>query len=149
MITRRLALLAGLGALATPAEAQTTAHQLLHSEGRYLPLWLEVRDSDDGLRSQFASFVGAEARALADAREQFGAFAQPLLGGARAQSAIEAIVEASYGRQVVMINEAHVASRHRSFLAQVLRALRPIGFSAITCLPASIQRVNRSRPKSF
>ena len=42
---------------------------------------------------------------------------------------MERIAADSAGRRVVMLNEAHVASRHRMFLAQVLRKLRPLGFT--------------------
>jgi hypothetical protein len=75
-------------------------------------------------------FIGDEAAALASAG--MGPVDDaPLPADATAQDALAAIVEAARDRRVVMLNEAHVASRHRGFLARVLRALRPLGFDVL------------------
>lgn len=99
-------------------------------EGRYLAAWpaMAADTSPEGrdVRQQWAALLGDEAVALADAGRPGGAFD---LEGARAEDAIAAIVRASAGRRVVMLNEAHVASRHRLFLARVCRALRAEGFT--------------------
>lgn len=99
--------------------------------GRYLPVWqaIQAAPKDPGLQ-QMASFIGDEATALASAG--LGPAGDgPLPADATAQDALAAIVEAARDRRVVMLNEAHVASRHRSFLARVLRALRPLGFDVL------------------
>lgn len=118
------------GQAAAPA-ATPTPQTRLFMEARYLPVWRAVQaaPNDPGLR-QMASFVGAEAVALATAGEgprDDG----PLPADATAPDALAAIVEAARDRRVVMLNEAHVASRHRHFLARLLRALRPLGFDVL------------------
>lgn len=94
------------------------------NEGRYVPLLKLVRTPPGD--EQWAAAVGEERLALATAG---GSAMAPDLSGATAQDAMEAIVEAARGRRVVMLNEAHVSSRHRNFLARMLRALRPQGFT--------------------
>lgn len=140
MFTRRDALATGAAAAfaafgqsarAEPASEAQEASRLLHMEGRYLPLLLNTRerpqDLGAGFAQQYAAFVGDEATALKQAAVSVEL--PPLPADARAADAVERIVEASRGRRVVMLNEAHVCSRHRSFLAQVLRALKPAGFT--------------------
>ena len=134
MLDRRSVLLGGSGFAFLPGEAfaqpamSATARLLL--EGRYLPRWLELQgDSSDlgrAIRPQFAAFVGEEARAFADRRREAPFELAP---DARAGDAVRRIVQAASGRRLVMLNEAHDASRHRLFLAQVLRALRAEGFT--------------------
>lgn len=133
--TRRdIALGLGATALARTAWAQTPEPSGLsrrEQEGRYLPLWREVvGPPKPRFNVQTASFVGEEAVAL---RGPNG-FGNPfeLAADAQAQDAVSAIVAASRGRRVVMLNEAHTASRHRAFLARLLRALRPEGFDILT-----------------
>lgn len=127
MLTRRATLIGAAAALASPAIAQSPdAMDLFYRDARYLPRWLELRDTDDGMAKQYAAFVGDERRALVQA--SYGQ-AWGLGADARATPALEAIAAASEGRKVVMLNEAHVASRHRGFLIQVLRRLRPLGFT--------------------
>ena len=123
---------------AMPAWAQTplTPEQRLHTEGRYLPLYLELKakveagDVDaKGALSQYAAFIGDERTAL-------GLYERPPrpgtersnLDGAESRDAIEAIVDAARQTQVVILNEAHNVSAHRGFAARVVRALRPLGF---------------------
>jgi hypothetical protein len=140
-----------LGAVPARAEAgePLTATALLRQQGRYLPRWLELLDEPgerarvltilgpdqaqavdwvlrDGI-SQYASFLGDEDVAL---REASGSATLPdpetdLV----ALDAVAAIVEAARGHRVVMLNEAHVASRHRAFLGRLIIALRAEGFT--------------------
>ncbi len=142
-----------LAVLAGPAPAfQTeplTAGRLLREQGRYLPRWIELLDEPgerarvltmlgpdqaqavdwvlrDGV-TQYASFLGDEATALRDASRSVTT-PDPeadLIAG----DALAAIVEASRGHRVVMLNEAHVASRHRAFLGRLVVALRAEGFT--------------------
>lgn len=103
----------------------------LRREGRYLPLHALATTSQDpnfrSSREQWFAFVGDERSALASAGVSRAP--APDLTGAHVRDAIAAIVEAARGRRVVMLNEAHTASRHRGFLAAVARALRPEGFT--------------------
>ncbi|CAN7464320.1 hypothetical protein [Caulobacter sp. LjRoot300] len=118
-------------AQAPPAPAEPSPQTRLFLECRYLPVWraIQAAPKNPGLQ-QMASFIGDEATALASAG--LGPKdAAPLPADATAQDALAAIVEAARDRRVVMLNEAHVASRHRGFLARVLRALRPLGFDVL------------------
>ncbi len=103
----------------------------LFLSGRYLPAWraIQAAPTDSSLQ-QMASFLGDEAVALRTAAAG-PSDDPPLAAEALAQDAVAAIVEAARGRRVVMLNEAHVASRHRGFLARLLRALRPLGFEIL------------------
>lgn len=100
-------------------------------DGRYLAAWPSIAanlsSANRDTRQQWAALLGDEATALADAAHKGRTV--PDLTGARAQEAIAAVVRASAGRRVVILNEAHVASRHRLFLASVARALRGEGFT--------------------
>ncbi len=133
--TRR-GVVAGLGAaaLSQPVFAQEFPRAgigRLMDEGRYLPLWREVAGPHPrDFNVQWASFVGEEGVALAGRNP---APKDELTADAQMQDALAAIVEASRGRRVVMLNESHSASRHRLFLAKVMRALRPEGFDILTC----------------
>lgn len=125
-------------AAAAPIRAQSPVNlvQRLRLEGRYLPQYLDLRAKtaagEDAARwqlSQYAALVGDEATALgAAARARRPDARYPDLTGATAVGALDAIVEAAAGRQIVILNEAHNHSRHRAFAAQVLRRLRPLGF---------------------
>jgi hypothetical protein len=101
----------------------------LYREGRYLPLlrWSRETEGDD-LMQQVACMVGDEATALATARPSAKTLL-PLGRRARARDALTRIVEAAVGYRIVMINEAHVAARHRWFLGKLLIALRASGFT--------------------
>lgn len=137
MQSRRTVLLSAAAATACgrggPALAQGPGRttELLAEEGRYLPRWLELlEDSSDfgrAIRPQFAAFVGNEIRVPRQRRSTTTPVT--LSADARTEDAVKRIVTASAGRRVVMLNEAHDAPRHRSFLARLLRALRPEGFT--------------------
>ncbi|MGR4864322.1 hypothetical protein [Caulobacter sp. LARHSG274] len=126
--------LAGAAPAGAWAAAEPVSHQTrLFMEARYLPLWRAIRATpDDAGLQQMASFVGDEATALAQA-SRGPPDGDVLPPGAAAEDALAAIVAAARGRRVVFLNEAHVCSRHRHFLAQVLRALRPQGFDILAC----------------
>lgn len=133
---QRRTFLAGAATALAPKHALAQPGQglsVLGQEGRYLPFWLESRDQTQGGAQQVNSFVGDEARALANAFSRDLFMQHPPAADAEAFDAIDHIVAAAVDRRVVMLNEAHVASRHRSFLAQVLRALRPLGFTHLAC----------------
>ena len=142
-----------LAVLAGPAPAfQTeplTAGRLLREQGRYLPRWIELLDEPgerarvltmlgpdqaqavdwvlrDGI-TQYAGFLGDEATALRDASRSVTT--PDPEADLSAGDALAAIVEASRGHRVVMLNEAHVASRHRAFLGRLVVALRAEGFT--------------------
>lgn len=151
---RRLLQLGGAAALlpvqavaGQSTSAVPTARELLRNEGRYLPRWVELLDEPgervrvaqwlgpdqadamshvirDG-KSQYAALLGDEATALANGGLSMLGVSDDLV----AMEAVEAIVEASRGHRVVMLNEAHVASRHRFLLARVVRALQGEGFT--------------------
>lgn len=72
--------------------------------------------------------VGDERSAFADERLEEG---QGLAITSQVEwiDAVQTIASLAESRQVVMINEAHNASRHRHFAGRVLRALRPLGFT--------------------
>lgn len=150
-------LAAAAAVVASPVRARQTAgptaQEAMADEGRYLPRWIEMLDAPaerarvltmlgpdqaeyaDGILrdslSQYAAFLGDEATALKDAvRWAQGPDPDADLV---ATDAVEAIVEASRGRRLVMLNEAHVASRHRQLLVCVVRALRAEGFTHLAC----------------
>lgn len=150
---RKMVVLGGAVALcpsgtnAWTTQSVPTASVLLRTEGRYLPRWIELLDEAgerrrvagwlgseqadkiDGVirdgKSQYAAFLGDESTALAQAGFSSLEADDELV----ATDAVEAIVEASRGHRVVMLNEAHVASRHRSFLGRLIRALHGEGFT--------------------
>ena len=141
MVSRRLVLLGGAGLGLTPAAPGIAQEALSHddrffSEGRYLPTYLDLKArmeaGDEAARqmlSQFASFLGDEATAIGLTEgPPRPSLARPDLGDAAARDAIEAIVEAARDTRVVILNEAHNVSGHRAFAAQVIRALRPLGY---------------------
>jgi hypothetical protein len=125
---------AGLPAWAQPGPPPSFAPwnaglDAIRTQGRYLPLLKAVQTTADpsGLGAQWAAYWGDETTALAHISE---APMPPLdLGGLTTDDAVTAIVRASEGRRVVMVNEAHVASRHRLFVADLLPALRRVGFT--------------------
>lgn len=125
------------------------AGRMLREQGRYLPRWLELLD-EPGERARVLTMLGPDqAQAvdwvLRDGITQYASFlgdeATALRGASRsvttpdpeadlvAEEALAAIVEASRGHRVVMLNEAHVASRHRAFLGRLIVALRGEGFT--------------------
>ena len=152
--TRREFMAAGAVATLAPGfirvdEPPVTAEGLMVREGRYLPRWIELLD-DAGERerviamlgpqqaehvgmlmrdgkSQYASFLSEERVALEGAG--FSAITPDPAADLEAIDAIDAIVEASRGHRVVMLNEAHVASRHRALLGRLLPRLKAEGFT--------------------
>lgn len=141
MLTRRflgLSLIATAAMAGRRAEAQEalTAGDQFQAEGRYLPLYLElkaqVEAGDENARYHlpwFAAFVGDEATAIGfDERTRSANRPIPDLADAEAEDALEAIVRAAADKQIVILNEAHNVSGHRGFAARVMRALRPLGF---------------------
>ena len=133
----RRAMLAALAAtLAPPARADDPApgraeFDLLVKEGRYLPL-LRFYQNQAGagaawLTAQLAAMTGDEA----------GAYAVPPavppvlpdLSGCRAVDALETIVLAARHRQIVILNEAHHASRCRAFASTLAERLHQEGFT--------------------
>lgn len=136
MLSRR-SLVSGFAFAAGPALAQGTVtppaapdpQKTLFTQGRYLPLRAAVLAAPDERNNrQIASFFGDEAVALAS---RSPAAEVALAPDARAEDAVAAIRAAAQGRRVVFLNEGHSVSRHRLFLAQLLRALRPDGFSVL------------------
>lgn len=144
------AAIAPLIAAAGPGRAgpeAASAQMLLATEGRYLPRWLELTDETgervrleqqyggeqewiphvlrDGI-TQYASFLGAEGVAF---RAQNSTTAPLQPEAYEAVEAVEAIARAAADRRVVMLNEAHNASRHRALLGRLLPRLRADGFT--------------------
>lgn len=152
--TRREFMAAGavvLLAQGGPAQstAAVSAETVMAREGRYLPRWIELLDEAgergrvvamlgpeqaehvemlmrDG-KSQYASFLGEERIALEGAGLAVASLDPE--ADLQAMDALHAIVEASRGHRVVMLNEAHVASRHRALLGRLLPRLRAEGFT--------------------
>lgn len=130
----RRAFLGGVGAAmaiaGTPEEPEVDPYQLLVREGRYLPLYTASLRRTDGLTPQVAALVGDEVRALRDAHtNNFDGLPWPQ--DAMAVAALDAVVRAASDRRVVMINEAHSASRHRSFFGRLLQDCRLAGFTHV------------------
>lgn len=130
-LTRRQAI-AGLTCfgLAAPAGAQPAAPDLaaqLFSDGLYLPRYLAGPDAPGLPFAQYAAFLGDERTALAG--QLFPRDDSARLGPhATAEDALQVIARQAGGHRVVILNEAHVCSRHRHFLGEVARVLRPLGF---------------------
>ena len=135
-ISRRRILGAGLSAMLYPTLAPAAADDpkelaLLSTQGRYAPLLKRAMNSGDEftaqMRGQWGALVGDERLAFRD----FQPLANPAvdLTGARAEPALAAIRAGAQGRRVVILNEAHIASRHRGFLSKTLSALRRDGFT--------------------
>ena len=136
MLTRRRLGLAAAGAFAS---AQVRAQTPLGPEralqaGLYLPPYLTYKarvaskPGDDYAQQAlqwYAAYVGAEADALGD---EPGTGPRIDLRAAEAEDAIAAIAAAAKDKRLVILNEAHNISGHRSFAAAVMRALRPVGF---------------------
>lgn len=136
MLSRRaFTLLSGAAAFAPAgvmAQDRLDATGLSNSADLYLPRYLDlIEKADQGdmaARSflyQYASFVGDEARATQAPTRALALHETVALS---AQPAIETIVERARDKRIVILNEHHCISRHRHFTAQVLRALRPLGF---------------------
>lgn len=144
---RRRDLLGGLAAAATAGKALAQPNPQANpmadgwaglNRGRYLPAYAiaarsKPEDSYRDVFEQWAAFVGDQDLALSRAVPKPMAGPAPGLAGAVCRPAVDAIVEASRDRRIVFLNEAHVASRHRAFLAAVLPALKREGFTHLAC----------------
>jgi hypothetical protein len=132
----------------TVAADEVIATRALRAEGRYLPLYDLARTGKSLVPEQNAAFCGDEALALSKAASSKAATD---LSRAQAHDAVEAIVRAAAGRRVVMLNEAHVASRHRAFLGAVLRRLREDGFThlAAETFSTSAETLRSGDPVGF
>lgn len=140
-------MIAAVGPASAAEPDIASAQTLLANEGRYLPRWLELTDEAgerarlerqyggeqewiphvlrDGI-TQYASFLGAEAIAF----RAVNSTTAPLEPDAyEAVEAVAAIARAAGPHRVVMLNEAHNASRHRALLARLLPRLRADGFT--------------------
>lgn len=123
---------------ATELHAQETLspEERFFTEGRYLPAYLDLKARSEAgdtaarqMLSQFAAFLGDEATAVGlEEGPPWVELNRPDLEHAQAQDALEAIVEAAGKTRIVILNEAHNVSAHRAFAAQVIRALRPLGY---------------------
>jgi hypothetical protein len=132
-------------------------YRLLAEEGRYLPLLREIERqsattaSVKGYLAQLRALVGDEDGAFADAPTK--RLAVPDLAGAKVEDAMEAIVGAARSRQIVILNEAHHASRCRAFAEVLALRLRREGFAvfaaetfANTPAPSGADRLNAGAP---
>lgn len=141
MLTRRfvglsLAAAAAMAGRTTSAQTPMTAAEQYQAEGRYLPFYLNLRARAETGEEEaryvlpwFAAFVGDEATAIGfDERPRPAGTPLPDLAGAEVSDALETIVKAAADKQIVVLNEAHNVSGHRSFAARVMRGLRPLGF---------------------
>jgi hypothetical protein len=112
--------------------AEQSSWDALTKRGLYLPILREPRGiKRDGLQlqAQFLALVGDEDgafRTMPSLERQ--ETAAPVLVGAKAEPALEAIVRAAKDRQIVILNEAHYISRCRAFALDVALALREEGF---------------------
>jgi len=137
---RRHLMLAGVALGLVPPNARASVANALFSDigkdGLYLP-WLNLmRDGakepgGDQQLAQILAMVGDEAGAFRN--YPFGrATPREDMSGWRAEPALDAIAKAARGRRVVMLNEAHHASRCRVFAEQVALRLRDQGFTIFT-----------------
>ncbi|MFG0307499.1 MAG: hypothetical protein ACF8Q5_14950 [Phycisphaerales bacterium JB040] len=147
----------GVHVLAQPGEAEREAFRLANG------LTESIRDVFEGgdLRTGYAEATGA-LLAFAEEHEGSGAWpvlrqmvaseaanvglhetALDAMGGGNGVpaapeglevvGAVDAIVEASAGRRVVILNEAHHVGRHREMARRLLRPLREAGFTHLAC----------------
>lgn len=99
----------------------------LFAGGLYLPRYLAGADAPGLPFAQFAAFLGDEKAALSG--QLFPRDDSARLGpDATSEDALQAIARQASRHRVVILNEAHVCSRHRHFLGEVARTLRPLGF---------------------
>lgn len=153
MLSRRLFGLASAASLALPASLRAQeamgSRALFLNAHLYLPHYLDLiaaaetgqaPDSQD--LAEFAAFLGDEARATSMKPSGFEIPDELVL---TAEPAIACIVERARDKRVVILNEHHGISRHRSFAAQVLRALRPLGFD-IFAAETFVGKPNKDTP---
>lgn len=94
----------------------------IKTAGQSLAMWLAFVGDEPGA---FAAMV-ANGRAWSEGEPPPPATVD--IAGATATDALAAVVEASKGRRIVILNEAHHVSACRLFAADVARALRAEGF---------------------
>lgn len=141
MLTRREALIGAAALAAAPGATAppqpNDAFQAFARQNRYLPLLMRLRGEAvaSGRRqtlAQILAMVGEERAAKrAWEAEPHTRDPTPNLDAAVSQDAIEAIVQASRGRRVVILNEAHQISACRLLLRDVAQALRAEGFDVL------------------
>lgn len=106
---------------------------MLTQNGRYLPLLRQMQTEAPSnpamqdLLAQVLAMTGDE-QAAWDGFATRGLTA-PDLSGCTAQDALEAIMAAAKGRQIVILNEAHHVSRCRVFAERLMEELRFEGFT--------------------
>lgn len=135
-----LAALSGLAAATQPQASLSAAMDLILKENRPLPAIEMLRTGvEDGtipatqVSAQFYAVSGDSPGTYRmndrhnDVIADYGA--PPDLPDAKLLPAIPAIVRASAGKRVVMLNEDHYHQMHRAFGLQVLNALRTAGFT--------------------
>lgn len=144
MQTRRSLIAGGLAAPMLGAwRTSADPFKLMSEEGRYLPLAARLRADVEGKTGP--ALLGAAqslAQHLARMGDEAGALAawdlafpntrpgpDMDLTGATARDALEEIVEASRGRRIVILNEAHHVSHNRRFAERVAVALAAEGFN--------------------
>jgi hypothetical protein len=134
----RRAVLAAALALAPRSFAQDVPPgqnelDLLMKDGRYLPLlqFYQSQGTTSGawLAAQLAAMTGDETAAFAVPNTV--PVPVPDLTGSRAVDALETIVQAARSRQIVILNEAHHASRCRAFAGQVATRLHAEGYTVL------------------
>lgn len=124
------------------ARAPLDPIEAISEKGLYLPELGRLREavkSNPAYRqvlAQFRAILGDEAGAMREWRMIVRPATAPppdLTDYAlyRAEPALEAIVAAARGRRLVILNEAHHASRCRAFAAQILTRLRAEGFDLL------------------
>lgn len=132
-------LLASLSFQAAPAPGTYPGKTILDAlqAGHYLAALVEAEKTRDSaeLRDLYGlvqSYVGEEQEMLvtfdALGGEREAELAHSPLEDAEALDAIPAIVAASKGRQIVILNESHHMARNRAFALELARALRAEGF---------------------
>ena len=132
-------MLASAGALAFARRAHaddappgSAEFDLLVKDGRYLPLlrFYQGQTSTAGqwLAAQLAAMTGDEEAAYA-VPDAAAAVPVPDLAGCRGADALSTIVQAARSRRIVILNEAHHASRCRAFAATLAERLAAEGFA--------------------
>lgn len=144
MIDRRGFLASAACAAVTPALAEpprVIAGYKGRAEGLYLPE-LRALQADPKMKEllfQSLAAVGDEDGALADGIDAHRLL--PLPPDCHAEDALEAIAKAAKGRQIVILNEAHHASRCRAFAEIVALRLRDEGFAVFAAETFTPNRV--------
>ncbi len=84
----------------------------------------------DASEQPMRTYVGADPAVSPDAQEAAAdaGRAREMLEEFRPREALAAIVEAARDRQIVILNEAHYAPRHRAFSTMLALELRKLGF---------------------